>query len=49
MKGHEWKQGEPKLFDLANSISRFETVPASDVPPQYPCKGCPSEHNGAAS
>ena len=40
--GREWKKGEPKLFDPSNSISEFDVLPASDVVPDFPCKGCPS-------
>jgi hypothetical protein len=42
VKGHEWKKTEPKLFDPSNSISTFDELPASDKPPTFPCKGCPS-------
>jgi hypothetical protein len=38
----QWKKGEPKLFDESNSIAQFESPPASDVVPDYPCEGCPS-------
>lgn len=38
----QWQKGEPKLFDKRNSIAQFESLPASDVVPNYPCKGCPS-------
>jgi hypothetical protein len=38
----EWPKGEPKFFDASVSISQFATLPPSDVPPDYPCKGCPS-------
>jgi hypothetical protein len=42
VKGADWKKGEPKLFDESNSISQFDSLPASDVVPDYPCTGCPS-------
>jgi hypothetical protein len=42
VKGAEWKKGEPKLFDESNSISQFDSLPASDAVPDYPCTGCPS-------
>jgi hypothetical protein len=38
----QWKKGEPKLFDTSNSIAQFDSLPASDAVPDYPCKGCPS-------
>jgi hypothetical protein len=38
----QWPKGEPKLFDPSVSISQFDTLPQSDIPPTYPCKGCPS-------
>ena len=38
----QWKKGEPKLFDKSNSIAQFDSLPASDAVPDYPCKGCPS-------
>ncbi|HXY92484.1 MAG TPA: hypothetical protein VEP49_08420 [Acidimicrobiia bacterium] len=38
----QWPKGEPKLFDPSNSISQFNSLPASDAVPNYPCKGCPS-------
>jgi hypothetical protein len=38
----QWPKGEPKLFDPTVSIAQFDTLPQSDIPPTYPCKGCPS-------
>jgi hypothetical protein len=38
----QWKKGEPKLFDKSNSIAQFDSLPQSDVVPDYPCEGCPS-------
>ena len=38
----DWPKGEPKFFDASASISQFATLPPTDVPPDYPCKGCPS-------
>jgi len=38
----QWKKGEPKLFDKNNSIAQFESLPQSDVVPDYPCNQCPS-------
>ena len=38
----QWTKGEPRLFDPSKSISQFNELPASDVLPDYPCKGCPS-------
>jgi hypothetical protein len=38
----QWKKGEPKLFDKSNSIAQFESLPESDVVPEYPCNKCPS-------
>ena len=38
----QWTKGEPKLFDPNNSFSQFDELPASDVVPDYPCRGCPS-------
>ena len=37
-----WPKGEPKFFDPSVSIAQFATFPAAEVPPSYPCKGCPS-------
>ena len=42
VKGADWEKGEPKLFDESNSISQFDSLPASDAVPDYPCTGCPS-------
>jgi hypothetical protein len=42
VKGAEWKKKEPRLFDVDNSIAQFDTLPASDVVEEFPCKGCPS-------
>jgi hypothetical protein len=38
----DWPKGEPKFFDPTASIQQFATLPPTDVPPTYPCKGCPS-------
>jgi hypothetical protein len=38
----QWESNTPKLFDSSNSICQFASLPASDVPPTYECKGCPS-------
>src|SRR5262245_19176510 len=38
----QWKKGEPNLFDKNNSLAQFDTLPASDTVPDYPCKECPS-------
>jgi hypothetical protein len=37
----QWKKGEPVLFDESNSIAQFDSMPESDVAPEYPCTGCP--------
>ncbi len=39
--GH-WPKGEPKFFDESVSVGTFDTIPASDKFPDYPCEGCPS-------
>lgn len=46
IKAANFKRGEPKLFDLSNSIAQFDELPASDVAPQFPCDGCPSGESG---
>jgi hypothetical protein len=46
IKEADWKRGEPKLFDMSNSIAQFDELPESDVAPDYPCNGCPSEQSG---
>jgi hypothetical protein len=38
----KWPKTAPKLFDMSNSICQYDTLPASDIPPEFPCKGCPS-------
>ena len=39
-----WTKGEPKFFqDLPTNVVFYETSPASDAPPTYPCDGCPSQ------
>jgi hypothetical protein len=39
-----WKKGEPKFFqELPTNVVFYEKSPASDLPPTYPCDGCPSE------
>ncbi len=39
-----WKKGEPKFFqDLPTNVVFYTTSPASDLPPTYPCTGCPSQ------
>jgi len=41
-------KGEPKLFDKSNSIGQLDTIPAGELPPQYPCTDCPSSGGGPA-
>jgi hypothetical protein len=38
----QWPKGEPKFFDPSVSIAQFATFPPAEIPPNYPCKGCPS-------
>jgi hypothetical protein len=38
----DWPKGEPKFFDPTVSITQFATFPTAEIPPTYPCKGCPS-------
>ncbi|MEX1009349.1 MAG: hypothetical protein WD271_16140 [Acidimicrobiia bacterium] len=38
----------PAFFDKSKSINVLTTLPAADVPPDYPCNGCPSS-GGATS
>jgi hypothetical protein len=46
IKDADFERGEPKLFEMSNSIAQFDELPASDVAPDYPCDGCPSEQSG---
>ena len=46
--GGKFPKGLPKFFDKSASISVYESVPASDVPPNYPCDNCPSAGKGPA-
>ena len=32
--------GEPPAFD-ANGVANYREPPPNDVPPNYPCDGCP--------
>ena len=41
----KWPKTAPKLFDMSNSICQYDALPASDIPPEYDCKGCPSTKN----
>ena len=38
----KWPKTAPKLFDMTNSICQYDALPQSDVPPSFPCKGCPA-------
>jgi hypothetical protein len=39
----DWKKANPKFFaDLDTSITHYDVLPDNDVPPEYPCDGCPS-------
>jgi hypothetical protein len=39
-----WPKGQPKFFTKqATDVISYEEPPAKDVPPQYPCDGCPSQ------
>ena len=39
----DWKKGKPKFFvDLETSVTHYDVLPDNDVPPEYPCDGCPS-------
>jgi len=38
----KWPKSAPKLFDMSNSICQYDSLPESDIPPEFPCKGCPS-------
>ena len=39
----QWKKGDPAFFeDLDTSVTHYVEPPANDVPPEYPCDGCPS-------
>ena len=39
-----WKKGEPKFFqDLPTNVIFYTTSPAGELPPEYPCDGCPSQ------
>jgi hypothetical protein len=39
-----WPKGQPKFFaKQATDVISYEEPPAKDVPPQYPCDGCPSQ------
>ena len=44
----DFPKGEPKLFDKSNSISQLDSIPAGELPPQYPCTDCPSSGGGPA-
>ena len=37
-----WPTSLPKFFDAASSTAALDPLPAADVPPDYPCDGCPS-------
>jgi hypothetical protein len=39
-----WPKGEPKFFTKQSTdVISYTTSPAKDLPPQYPCTGCPSQ------
>jgi hypothetical protein len=39
-----WKKGEPKFFTKQSTdVINYTTSPPRDIPPQYPCTGCPSQ------
>ncbi|HXY94760.1 MAG TPA: hypothetical protein VEP49_20020 [Acidimicrobiia bacterium] len=39
-----WPKGEPKFFQhLSSNVVSYSKSPAKDLPPQYPCTGCPSQ------
>ncbi|MEX0948639.1 MAG: hypothetical protein WD296_07525 [Acidimicrobiia bacterium] len=39
-----WTKGQPKFFEkLPTNVVYYTTSPAKDIPPQYPCTGCPSQ------
>ena len=37
-----WPKGLPRFFDPSTSTAALDPLPTSDVPPDYPCTGCPS-------
>ena len=37
-----WPKTTPKFFDAASSTAALDPLPPADVPPDYPCDGCPS-------
>jgi hypothetical protein len=37
-----WPKTTPKFFDAASSTPALDPLPPADVPPDYPCDGCPS-------
>ena len=41
-QGRRVEAGRAEAVRPANSISQFDELPASDVGPDFPCKGCPS-------
>ena len=42
-----WPKGEPKFFARESTdVISYTDPPAKDVPPSYPCNGCPSEGGG---
>lgn len=38
----KWPTALPEFFDTAASTAALDPLPATDVPPDYPCPGCPS-------
>jgi hypothetical protein len=39
-----WPKGQPKFFTKQpTDVIYYDQPPAKDVPPQYPCTGCPSQ------
>lgn len=39
-----WPKGQPKFFTKQSTdVVNYTTSPPKDIPPQYPCTGCPSQ------
>ncbi len=44
-----WPKGEPKFFTKqSTNVVNYTDPPAKDVPPSYPCDGCPSQGGSQA-
>ena len=38
----QWPTGEPPMFNSAGTAMWYDKYPPGDVPPNFPCTGCPS-------